>query len=310
MSGERAHRARWLTSVFALAIAAAAPIARAGETPAAHDAAFWQAIVDADYRVPPGQSAVGLVDELIGLLGNSDPVLRDRYRYEIFAACVYRDQLLAPAELEGVHGRLCADARAGLGSPPDDRTLRRSFSLLDLSVLAAYDLRAPFMSQSAFEATLAVGIDSLAGERDLRGFEPGKGWVHATAHAADLLKFLARNPKLARDDQGKLVSALRDRLESAGQVFVWSEDARLAAALLSLLRRPDVDPDLLQPWLKSLVEAQERLWSGELDPAAYAVVRAQVNTLTQLAAMLGREPDDKLAIWEREIQATLARTAL
>jgi len=92
-------------------------------------------------------------------------------------------------------------------------------------------------------------------------------------------------------------------------VFVWGEDARLAAAL-SLLRRPDVDPGLLQPWLTSLVEAQERPWSGEFDPAAYAAVRAQVNTLTQLAAMLGREPDEKLADWEREIHATLARTAL
>lgn len=83
--------------------------------------------------------------------------------------------------------------------PPDDRTLRRSFSLLDLSVLAAYDLKTPFTSQSAYRETLAVGIDSLAGERDLRGFEPGKGWVHATAHAADLLKFLARlsSPKSA-----------------------------------------------------------------------------------------------------------------
>jgi hypothetical protein len=85
--------------------------------------------------------------------------------------------------------------RAGLGSPPDDRTLRRFFSLLDLSVLAAYDLKAPFMSQSAFEETVAGGIDSLAAERDLRGFEPGKGWVLATAHGADLLKFLARNPR-------------------------------------------------------------------------------------------------------------------
>jgi uncharacterized protein DUF2785 len=287
MSDTHAHRARLLVSVCVLVIAAAAPVAR-GATPAAHDAAFWQAIVDADYRLPASQSAVALVDELIGLLGHSDPMLRDRYGYEIFAAWVYRDQLLAPA----------------------DRTLQRSFSLLDLSVLAAYDLKAPFMSQSAFEETLAVGADSLAEERDLRGFEPGKGWVHATAHGADLLKFLARNPKLARHEQGKLVRAVRDRLESAGQVFVWGEDARLAAALLSLLRRPDVEPGLLQPWLKSLIEAHERLWSKELDPTAYAAVRTQVNTLTQLAAMLGREPDDKLANWEREIQATLARTAL
>jgi hypothetical protein len=93
-------------------------------------------------------------------------------------------------------------------------------------------------------------------------------------------------------------------------VFVWGEDARLAAALLSVLRRPDVEPGVLQPWLSSLVEAHQQLCVGELDPAAYAAVRAQVNTLTQLAAMLGREPDDKLAAWEREIQATLAKTAI
>jgi len=206
MSEPHAHRARLLVSVCVLVIAAAAPVAR-GATPAAHDAAFWQAIVDADYRLPASQSAVALVDELIGLLGHSDPMLRDRYGYEIFAAWVYRDQLLAPADLERIRSRLCADARSGLGSPPDDRTLQRSFSLLDLSVLdlsvlAAYDLKAPFMSQSAFEETLAVGADSLAEERDLRGFEPGKGWVHATAHGADLLKFLARNPSWHATSRG------------------------------------------------------------------------------------------------------------
>ena len=57
MSDARAHRVRWLASVCALVIAVAAPIARTGATPAAHDAAFWQAIVDADYRLPAGQSA-------------------------------------------------------------------------------------------------------------------------------------------------------------------------------------------------------------------------------------------------------------
>jgi Protein of unknown function (DUF2785) len=310
MSEPRVHQPRWMTAVCAIAIAAATPIPRASAAPAAHDAAFWQAIVDADFAVPAGETTVELVDELVGLLGNPDPVLRDRYGYEIFAAWIYRDQLLGPGQLERIRSRLCADARAGLGSPPGDRTLGRSFSLLDLSVLAAYDLKSPFMSQAAFEETLDVAIDSLARERDLRGFEPGKGWVHATAHAADLLKFLARSPRLTREAQGRVVAAVRVRLKGAGQVFVWGEDARLAATLLSVLRRPDVDPGVLRPWLSSLVTAQEQLWSGELDPAVYAGVRAQVNTLTHLAAMLGREPDGTLAAWERDIQATLAKTAI
>jgi hypothetical protein len=50
----------------------------------------------------------------------------------------------------------------------------------------------------------------------------------------------------------------------APRELVWGEDARLAAVLLPVLRRPDVEPGVLQPWLSALVEAQ----SGELDPAA------------------------------------------
>ena len=73
---------------------------------------------DSDYAVPPGESAAVLVEALIGLLGSTDPVLRDGYGYEVFAAWIYRDQLLAPGELERIGARLCADARAGLGSPP------------------------------------------------------------------------------------------------------------------------------------------------------------------------------------------------
>jgi hypothetical protein len=153
----------------------------ASAAPAARDPGFWHAIVDADYRLPAGESAAQLTDELIGLLGSRDPVLRDRYGYEIFAAWIYRDGLLGPAELEAARRRLCDGARTGLGDTGADSVLLRSFSLLDLSVLAAYDLKRPFMSDSAFEETLGAAITALA--------------------------------------------------------FAWGEDARLAAALLSVLRR-------------------------------------------------------------------------
>jgi len=283
----------------------------AAAAPAARDSGFCQAIVDADYRLPAGESAASLTDELIGLLGSRDPVLRDRYGYEIFAAWIYRDGLLAPAELEAARRRLCDDARTGLGDIGADSVLRRSFSLLDLSVLAAFDLKKPFMSNPAFEETLGAAITALALERDLRGHESGVGWVHATAHAADLLKFLARSPRLTPDGQRRVVAAVRDRLQSAGLVFAWGEDARLAAALLSVLRRPDADPDALRPWLAALPDANRALWSGDFDPVAYATVRAQVNALTQLVAMLGRtESSDRLAAYEHELQETLAAVAL
>ena len=116
MSDTHAHRAPLLVSVCVLVVAAAAPVARIGGAPAAHDAAFWQAIVDADYRLPPGQSAGRLVDELIGLLGHSDPMLRDRYGYEIFAAwsiatSSWRPPISSAFEVGSVRTRAAVSAR-------------------------------------------------------------------------------------------------------------------------------------------------------------------------------------------------------
>jgi carboxypeptidase C (cathepsin A) len=47
----------------------------------------------------------------------------------------------------------------------------------------------------------------LRDERDLRGLEPRVGWIHATAHTADLLKFLARDGRLRPADQARLLDA-------------------------------------------------------------------------------------------------------
>ena len=41
----------------------------------------------------------------------------------------------------------------------------------------------------------------------MRGLEPGIGWIHATAHTADLLKFLARDGRFTVADQRRLLEA-------------------------------------------------------------------------------------------------------
>ncbi|HEY6356511.1 MAG TPA: DUF2785 domain-containing protein, partial [Burkholderiaceae bacterium] len=124
------------------------------------------------------------------------------------------------------------------------------------------------------------------GERDLRGYVPGKGWGHATAHSADLLKFLSRSPRLRPAQQARIVNAIAERLRSAGQVFVWGEDARLAAALTSLARRADADPAPFDGWFQRLRAEHAAVWSGAFDPARYVAVRAQLNALSVFAADL------------------------
>ena len=120
----------------------------------------------------------------------------------------------------------------------------------------------------------------------MRGYVPGKGWGHATAHCADLLKFLARSHWLGAEQQSRMINAIAERLRSAEQVFVWGEDARLAAALTAIARRSDADPGPFLAWFKRLAAEHATLWSGAFDPGRYVPVRAQLNTLAAFAADL------------------------
>jgi uncharacterized protein DUF2785 len=56
---------------------------------------------------------------------------------------------------------------------------------------------------------LAAALAYLRDERDTRGFDPAKGWIHSTAHTADLVAALARNPQFTPADQTQARDAAR-----------------------------------------------------------------------------------------------------
>lgn len=263
----------------------------AAGAPPAHDRAFWTSLAAKDFAVPERESPGALALEAAGLLSSPDPVLRDGVGYEALARWVWRDGLVPPADLETLRLRLQEALGKGLGEPSGDAAFGRSFSAIGLSILAAADLKKPWMTREAFEDLLTSAVAYLLAEKDVRGFVPGSGWVHATAHAADLLKFLARSPRLTPAGQARIVEAVAARLRTAGVVFAWGEDERLAQALLSLARRKDLDPKPFEGWLAALSAENAALWKDgpAIDPAAYVPVRAQKQALVHLAALLARE---------------------
>jgi hypothetical protein len=275
----------------ALAIAAvligSTAIARADSD--SHGPAYWRSLKQQDFKLPAETRVLPLAIEATALLGSTDPELRDEIAYQAFVAWVYRDQRLAPGELNQLRVILVSKAVRGLGHVEDDSLFLRSFSVLVLSVLAAQDLRGPFLDATSFNDLVDLGVHSLTQERDLRGYVPQKGWGHATAHCADLLKFLARSPRLSREQQALVVGAIARRLQTAGQVFTWGEDARLAYALAALAHRADADPSPFNAWFSDVQQRHARVWSGQFDPSLYVSERAQLNTLSELAADLEAE---------------------
>ena len=260
-----------------------------------HDIAFWKSIRAHDFAVPSGESEK-LAVEIVDLAADPDPVLRDECGYEILADWIYKRNLLSGETLEAVRRKLIPGMTYHIGESDNPTVFRRSFSALYMSILAARDLREPFLSESAFRETLTTALTCYGKEQDLRGYVSGNGWAHATAHVADLLKFLGRNSQLKVADQARIITAIQQRCGSVPSVFVWGEDARIAAALASIVMRKDFDPSGFGPWFKALSAENKELWkTSPLDTTAYVHVRTQSNVLAQLAARLAAVPNDAVS---------------
>jgi hypothetical protein len=229
--------------------------------------------------VPAGESVVGLLGELDELLAARDPQLRDALGYGIAEQWILRRRLLAPAEARALTATWTAWLGRGLGERESDSVLVRAFAALDLALLAALDLEAPFLDAAGFAALLDGALDHLAHERDLRGWEDGVGWIHATAHDADLLKFLARNPLLDEDGQARLLEGVARRMAEPGAgVFTHDEDERLAEAVLSVLAREDLSGDAFAAFLELCREPLTRTSQG-FDAELHAARRNTRNLL-------------------------------
>lgn len=162
--------------------------------------------------------------------------------------------------------------------------LLRSFSALDLSILAAVETTDPALDDAGYRKLLDDAFAYLRDERDRRGLDPRVGWIHATAHTADLLKFLARDRRFGPGDQGRLLDAAWETLAAPGTpVFTHGEDERLAAAIVSVVRRADFDPARLDPWLARFVDLEKRVWAKA--PPERAALDASQNSRSLLRSL-------------------------
>lgn len=262
----------------AMLAAVLASIVLAGSAPQ-RGAEFWRSIARAQHAVPAGESAAGLLAEFDELFASRDAQLRDGLGYGIAEQWILRKRLLSPVEARALTATWTAWLGRGLGETEGDTVLVRAFAALDLSLLAALDLEAPFLDEAGFAALLDGALDHLANERDLRGWVDGIGWIHATAHSADLLRFLARSPRLDEDGQARILEGIARRMgEGGAPVFVFDEDERLAAAVVSVLAREDLSPDACAAFLE-LCRAPLAPAGDGFDPARFAARRNTRNLL-------------------------------
>lgn len=271
----------------------------------------WVALAKGGFAVPDGTTAVALLLEMVPLLASPDPVLRDDVAYTAAERWILREKKLAAADLREVRDRWLQELANGLGEVDRDSVFGRSFAALCLSVIAAADLQQPFMEPPEVQAFLDRVLDYFSRERDLRGFDATRGWMHTVAHTADVLKFLARNPKLPPGTDRRLLEAVQAKLEAAPTVFTWGENDRLALALHSAVRRDDADRAALEGWTAAWVERHRALWSKgpQVDPLTFAQVENAKQVMRGLHAALSMDasPTPTGAAAAKTVLAALAK---
>jgi hypothetical protein len=217
------------------------------------ESTFWERVVAEGHKVPPDRPLAELTTELTSMLGETDPRRRDGIGYSVLATWVSTgvyDDLL-----EGLGDGMTAGLRRGLGESGTDTVFRRSFSALVLAEVVGRSNQAGRVSPE----TLMRWGDRVFGwfvrENDLRGYVPGKGWAHAVAHGADVLRALADNDAMGRLELTVLLDVIADRLMTpTTERLVHGEDDRLAAATMAVLRRNVLGLEVLEPWLARVAD--------------------------------------------------------
>jgi uncharacterized protein DUF2785 len=272
-----------------------------------HDREFWRAIAKNHFAVPEGQEIVPLLRELSGYLGSPDPELRDDLAYTITAVWI-KHQAIPTDALDTFLDQWRANLLVGLSESGTQSVLKRSFSALSLAALAERDLKTPFLTDKQYRALLADALTYLKDERDLRGFDPALGWIHATAHTADLLAALAGNPLFKPEDQARLLQAIAERLASAHQIFAYGEQDRLALAAATAVLRKDFDQAGFNKWLTTIDTNDQRVWKDS--PPRLELLQTFENDtymLRGLAVYLGMGPTDPVVMDTQQLVLKVLR---
>ena len=232
---------------------------RATNAQGMHSKDYWKGIAARKYEVPQGEKAFALAKELSANLKSSDAELRDDLAYSILAEWILAKNALTAGELLALEAEWRGNLRTGIGESGTDSVFGRSFSALSLAAIAEWELKSQFLGEKRYRELLDEALQYLSEEKDVRGFDAKKGWIHATAHTADLLAALVRHPLFTEQDQARVLEAVRKRIETAGTIFSFGEQDRLANSLAAMAGRTDFD------------EAGFALWVNRMDKADFAI---------------------------------------
>lgn len=136
-------------------------------------------------------------------------------------------------------------------------SLTRSFTALLWALIIDVDgqeesLYYKILSCEQRERVFRESLLYLEKEEDLRGYDDSCGWIHAIAHAADLILYVSRHPAFPVTAYESIWQVCLAKLRHLPSPFVAGEDSCLARIFQNLLAQGKLAPITLLEWLKEV----------------------------------------------------------
>ena len=202
---------------------------------------YWRAVRDMEYVVPTDRPLDELIEELTGALTSPQPELRDELAYSTLVTWV----------LNGTLDDRLPDLAARMTKMLEHEAIQaRTFATLILAAVVERDSAADLCDVADVRSWRDAFVTWYTGERDLRGWDPELGWLHAVAHGADTLGAFGCSPRLSAEEAAELLAVAAVRLVTPNSyLFAQQEDDRLALAVALILCRRDLGEEQSVGWL-------------------------------------------------------------
>ncbi|HEY6740489.1 MAG TPA: DUF2785 domain-containing protein [Actinopolymorphaceae bacterium] len=240
-------------------------------------AGYWEQVRASGFALPDDRSLDDLTAELVQMIGDPDPTIRDGIAYPVLSTWI--DEGVYDDLLTGFGDGVSEGLFVGLGESETDSVLRRSFSALLLAEAVARDDVARVVHSDAIFRWGDRAASWFVRERDLRGYVEGRGWAHAIAHGADLIGALGRSHHFGKLELTVLLDVIADRLLTPTPYrLTHGEDDRLAYAVMAILHRNQIGIEVLEPWIERLLQGILPPQTDDNGPAPEWPSPAAVNT--------------------------------
>lgn len=213
-----------------------------------------RAIIDNEFALPAGADEYEAVKQVVGVLGSTDPELRDEYGYTVLHKWLTDKNFLTHEQLKQLLDDAISQEKLffGIGNRESDTVFLRTFSALLIALILRRDNREEFLDEIYVRKVMNSLVSYCQQEKDLRGYVDTKGWAHAAAHISDAIDECVCNRYMGLEDCKLTWSGLLSLIENAPFVYGAEEDERIATAVTSMVESGKVSFPVLCAWVMEI----------------------------------------------------------